>query len=125
MILTECLRVLRVHGRIMILQPNINYLGGKYWDFFDHYTPLNEKSMKEVLELCQRESDKDGKIQQFVVRKIIRKFLPYTTKSRIPQQEWMIKLYCHCPIIWTFMGKQTFIISEKVRVSDRNRNTGL
>ena len=50
-ILSECLRVLRVGGKLMILQPNIKYLPGEYWDFFDHYTPLTEKSMSEALSI--------------------------------------------------------------------------
>ena len=50
-ILNECLRVLRINGKIMILQPNIKYIPGQYWDFFDHYTPLTEKSMCEALSI--------------------------------------------------------------------------
>ncbi len=50
-ILRECLRVLRAGGKLMILQPNIKYLPGEYWDFFDHYTPLTEKSMCEALSI--------------------------------------------------------------------------
>lgn len=48
-ILSECLRVLKTGGKLMILQPNIKYLNGEYWDFFDHYTPLTEKSMCEAI----------------------------------------------------------------------------
>lgn len=52
-ILNECLRVLRPGGKIMLLHPNIRYVPGEYWDFFDHYTPLTEKSMSEALGLAQ------------------------------------------------------------------------
>ena len=50
-ILRECLRVLRPGGKLMLLQPNIKYLPGEYWDFFDHYTPLTEKSMCEAISI--------------------------------------------------------------------------
>ena len=29
--------------------PNIKYLPGEYWDFWDHYVPLSEASLKEAL----------------------------------------------------------------------------
>ena len=60
-ILNECLRVLKPNGKIMILQPNIKYVPGAYWDFFDHYTPLTEKSMIEALELTKNIS-RGGKL---------------------------------------------------------------
>ena len=59
-ILNECLRVLRPDGKLMLLQPNIKYIPGAYWDFFDHYTPLTEKSMCEALELANFVSNGGG-----------------------------------------------------------------
>ncbi|MBQ7221418.1 MAG: class I SAM-dependent methyltransferase [Synergistaceae bacterium] len=105
-ILRECLRVLKVDGKLMILQPNIKYLPGEYWDFFDHYTPLTEKSMCEALRITR-----GGYV--FSVSTVIDRFLPYTTKSRLPQYGWMIKLYCHCPLAWKVLGKQMFIVAHK------------
>ncbi|MBQ7666261.1 MAG: methyltransferase domain-containing protein [Synergistaceae bacterium] len=110
-ILNECLRVLRVNGKILILQPNIKYIHGQYWDFFDHYTPLTEKSMCEALSISSV-----GVGCGYNITTIISKFLPYTTKSRMPQYDWMIKLYCHCPIAWRILGKQMFIVAEKINI---------
>jgi ubiquinone/menaquinone biosynthesis C-methylase UbiE len=100
--LKECKRVLMNEGEIIILQPNIKYVGADYWDFFDHHTPLTDKSVKEVLELTG-----------FHIDKIIPKFLPYTTKSKIPQLPCLVKLYLYMPIVWRIMGKQLLVIAKK------------
>jgi len=70
----EIKRILKEEGKILILGPNIRYAYKVYWDFFDHYIPLSEKSLKEALEIAG-----------FVVEKIIPRFLPYTTKTNIPK----------------------------------------
>ncbi|MDR0743225.1 MAG: class I SAM-dependent methyltransferase [Tannerella sp.] len=101
--LNECKRMLSGGGgKIIILQPNIKYIGADYWDFFDHHTPLTDKSIKEALELTG-----------FHVDKIIPRFLPYTTKSKIPQSPWLVKLYLYMPIMWKIMGKQLLVIAKK------------
>jgi ubiquinone/menaquinone biosynthesis C-methylase UbiE len=100
--LNECERMLTEGGKIIILQPNIKYTKGAYWDFFDHHTPLTDKSLCEALE-----------ISGFKVIKAYPKFLPYTTKSKIPQFNWLVKMYLHFPLAWKFMGKQALVIAEK------------
>ena len=49
--LQESRRVIRPGGRIIILQPNIRFLAREYWDFFDHHTPLSDRSLSEALQL--------------------------------------------------------------------------
>jgi hypothetical protein len=87
---------------MIILQPNIKYVGMAYWDFFDHHTPITDKSLLEALGVAG-----------FRVTKVIPRFLPYTTKSRIPQYPWLVKLYLHVPFIWKVLGKQMLVIAEK------------
>ena len=58
----------------MILQPNIRYAYKEYWDFFDHHTPLSDRSLVEALQMVG-----------FKIEKVLPKFLPYTTKSKIPK----------------------------------------
>lgn len=48
-VLSSAWDLLRDGGRLMILQPNIKYVGGKYWDFIDHKTPLTEQSLTEAV----------------------------------------------------------------------------
>ncbi|MBE9562587.1 MAG: methyltransferase domain-containing protein, partial [Proteobacteria bacterium] len=100
--LSEANRILQVGGKLLILQPNIRFLANNYWDFFDHHTPLSDRSLVEVLESL------DMKIVKCYPR-----FLPYTTKSQLPKGTIFIKLYLHMPWIWFLFGKQAFIVAEK------------
>lgn len=98
--LKECFRILKKDGRIIILQPNIRLIGGAYWDFFDHYTPLTEKSLQEALEIVN-----------FKILKNISYFLPYTTKSVLPQHPFLVSLYLKFPPIWRILGKQCLLVA--------------
>ncbi|MBN8740553.1 MAG: methyltransferase type 11 [Lysobacterales bacterium 69-70] len=98
----ESQRILRKGGRVMILQPNIRYLPGEYWDYFDHHTPLTERSLVEGLQLAGLEPTT-----------VIARFLPYTTKSRLPQAPWLVQLYLKVPLAWPVLGKQAFVVAEK------------
>ena len=100
--LSEIMRILRVGGGIIILQPNIRYAYKEYWDFFDHYLPFSDKSLIEVLQMVG-----------FKIEKVLPKFLPYTTKSKIPQNPFLVKIYLKLPFIWKIIGKQMFILGIK------------
>jgi hypothetical protein len=43
---------------------------------------------------------------------MIPRFLPYTTKSRIPQSTLLVKAYLRIPLIWRFLGQQAFAVAE-------------
>ena len=91
------------NGRIMILQPNIRYVKEAYWDFIDHKIPLTDVALTELAEM-----------NGLRVVKCIKRFLPYTTKSAIPKNSWLINLYLKLmPFSGCIMGKQTFMIMQK------------
>ena len=46
--LREALRCLKRGGRLICLGPNIRFLHGAYWDFWDHFLPLTDRSMVEI-----------------------------------------------------------------------------
>ena len=101
--LKESNRVLQKGGKILIIQPNMRYCFREFWMFFDHITPLDHDSTKEVLSICG-----------FKTTYCIPRFLPYTTKSRLPKASVLIRLYLAVPLVWRVFGKQFMIIAEKV-----------
>jgi len=98
----EAYRILRDGGKIIVLQPNIRFLPGEYWDFFDHHTPLTDRSLVEGLQLAGFEADT-----------VHPRFLPYTMKSRLPKAAWLVRLYLHIPLAWRLLGKQALVIAVK------------
>ena len=94
--------LLKPGGRVLILQPNIRLVGGKYWDFIDHQTALTEKSLAEA-----------SRMAGFETRQVIARFLPYTTKSRLPQSAALVRAYLAFPPAWLLLGKQTLYLGEK------------
>lgn len=101
-ILLEIRRVLRSGGKLLILQPNIRFLNGSYWDFVDHHLPLTDRTLVEALTMI------DMQIQEVIPR-----FLPYTTRSLLPQHPVFVRLYLMFPIVWRILGKQSWIIGGK------------
>jgi hypothetical protein len=101
--LNELKRVLRVGtGRLLILQPNIRLLNGQYWDFLDHHLPLTEQTLIEALEVVG--------LQPSELRT---RFLPYTTKSRLPQHPLFVRIYLALrPLQW-LLGRQTWMVAVK------------
>ncbi|MCZ9838223.1 hypothetical protein OFR22_07485 [Brachyspira hyodysenteriae] len=83
--------------------PNIKYCYNEYWDFFDHHTPLSEKSVIEALEM-----------NGFSIVKAVDRFLPFSTKSKLPKNTFLIWLYLKLPIFWKIFGKQFFIVAKKI-----------
>jgi SAM-dependent methyltransferase len=100
--LRESKRILRVNGRLIILQPNIRFLYDVYWDFFDHHTALSDKSLSEAISLIGMTTEV-----------LIPRFLPYTTKSRIPRNPWLVRLYLKVPVAWPLLGKQALLVARK------------
>jgi len=98
----EVHRKLRSGGRFIAMQPNIKYLAGDYWDFFDHYIPLSHLSCVELFQNCG-----------FVIERVIPKFLPYTTKNRMPKHPFLVKWYLKLSPAWRLLGKQFLIVASK------------
>jgi SAM-dependent methyltransferase len=100
--LQQIYRCLRPGGRLICMGPNIRYLPGDYWDFWDHYLPLTERSLREALELLGL------RIEYSVSR-----FLPYQMSGRRPAPLPLVRLYLKLPIVWPIFGKQFLVIATK------------
>jgi len=101
-VLRRSWELLKVGGKIIILQPNFRLIGSAYFDFIDHTTILTDRSLEEALN-----------VTGFGMEKKIIRFLPYTTKSKIPKHPYLVRLYLMFPPIWFLMGKQSLFIAFK------------
>lgn len=96
--------VLRPGGRLVVMQPNVRLLGGAFWNFFDHTLPLTEMGMAEAL-----------KVVGLDVVECRGRFMPYTTKSRLPKWDFLVRLYLKLPPAQFVFGKQMLVIAERRR----------
>jgi SAM-dependent methyltransferase len=101
----EVSRVLRDGGRFLVIQPNIRFAYREYWDFFDHHLPFSDRAMCEGLVTCG-----------FHIDECRPRFLPLTTKSRLPSSPVLVRLYLRVPIAQRLLGKQMFLVARKARV---------
>jgi len=100
--LLEIGRVLKPTGKLLVLQPNIQFCGKQYWMFFDHITPLDHHSLAEALNLTG-----------FTVQECIPRFLPFTTKSRLPSWPWLVRTYLFLRPAWRVFGKMSFVVAVR------------
>jgi len=99
----ECVRVLRPEGRMLVLMPNLRYVGHRYWDYFDHHLPLTHVSLVEGL-----------KMAGFDIDRVIPRFVPYTVKdSPMKVRRGLVRAYLRLPIVWPLFGKQMFVAAHK------------
>jgi SAM-dependent methyltransferase len=97
-------RLLRPGGRVVVLQPNIRLVGPRYWDFIDHHVALTERSLVEAAELAG-----------FSTERLTTRFLPYSTKGRLPADPRLVRAYLGFPPAWRVLGKQTLYVGTRGR----------
>lgn len=101
--LGECRRVLRPDGRLLVLMPNLRYVGDRYWDYFDHHLPLTHRSLVEGLRLAG-----------FAADRVIPRFVPYTVKdSPLRIRRTLVRAYLRLPLLWRVLGSQMFVAARK------------
>ncbi len=100
--LLQAWRCLRPGGRIIAMGPNIRYLPGEYWDFYDHYLALTELSLGEVM-------TETG----FTLEEQIPRFLPYTMSRGRQRPLWMLRLYLTLTFVWPLLGKQFLVVARR------------
>lgn len=101
--LYESNRVLRPGGTIIVVMPNVRYLPGRYWDYFDHMTPLSHLSLAEGMRLAGLH-----------IIRVVPRFVPYVVKSRlIPKSTLILRLYLRLRFLWPILGRQMMVIGRR------------
>jgi SAM-dependent methyltransferase len=101
--MSECLRVLKPGGKLLVLMPNLRYVGQRYWDYFDHHLPLTHASLAEGLVMAGFEIDR-----------VIPRFVPYTVKdSPVKVRSVLVRMYLRMPFVWPLLGRQMFVAAHK------------
>ena len=98
----ETRRCLKNHGKFVCLGPNIKFLPGSYWDFWDHHIQLTELALAEVLTM-----------HDFAIDECVPRFLPYTMTGRLRSPLIFVKWYLKFPLLWRFFGKQFLVVARK------------
>ncbi len=95
-------RCLKPGGNLIALGPNIRYTGPAYWDFYDHYVPLTDLSLIELLRKCG-----------FDIEYSRAQFLPYTMANGRRYPAWLLSAYLRLSPLWKLFGKQFLIVARK------------
>ena len=98
----EARRCLKPGGKIICLGPNIRFVPGTYWDFWDHHVALTDRSLRELLELLG--------LQVIVCES---RFLPYSMSQGFTPPLWMLEAYLRLPWAWRLFGKQFLMVARK------------
>ena len=93
---------LKTGGKLIAMGPNVRYVPGAYWDFYDHHIALTERSLEEVMKKCG-----------FAPEKVYGRFLPYTMSGGRTYPLWMVRIYLLFPVFWPVFGKQFLIVARK------------
>jgi len=104
--LDQAFRCLKPGGRIVAMGPNIKFVNGAYWDFWDHHLALTETSLAE------------GMVTRgFEIEYCYPKFLPYTIVGGPEYPLWILKVYLQFKFLWSIGGKQFLVIARKPAAS--------
>jgi len=110
--LLQAHRALRPGGCFIAMGPNIRCVPGAYWDFFDHYLPLTELSLGEILEKCG-----------FHVEFRRARFLPYTMSRGTQYPVWLLRAYLLVPMLWRVRGAQFLVVARKAQPVPHSRSS--
>lgn len=100
-VFTEVKKVLKKGGKLIILNPNIRFSTAEFWDYFDHLTPVSDRSVCEALLALGYE-----------IELCLPKFVPNTIKDRLPKSPILVKIYLHLPFLFPVFGRQMFIVAR-------------
>lgn len=100
--LRHAYRCLKPGGRLIAIGPNIKYLHGEYWDFYDHHVYLTETSLGEAME-----------VEGYEIEVLKPRFLPFTMVSSPAYPMCLVQLYIALPCLWWVRGRQFLVVARK------------
>ncbi|MEI6860754.1 MAG: class I SAM-dependent methyltransferase [Verrucomicrobiota bacterium] len=100
--LRQAWRCLKPNGCLIAVGPNLKYLHGEYWDFYDHHVCLTETSLGEALE-----------VEGYRIEVITPRFLPFTMTKAPRYPMLFLRLYLALPWLWWIKGRQFLLVARK------------
>jgi len=100
--LLQAHRCLKEGGCLVAMGPNIRYLPGAYWDFWDHHLPLSDLALSEGLLNVG-----------FTIERCVAKFLPYTMSGKAHCPVALLRLYLSVPLVWRLLGRQFLVVARR------------
>jgi SAM-dependent methyltransferase len=98
----QAARCLRPGGIMIAMGPNIRFVGGAYWDFWDHHLALTDSSISEAM-----------RVNGLQVSKLYDRFLPYTMVNHRAVPTTLVSMYLRFPVLWSIFGKQFLVVAKK------------
>jgi SAM-dependent methyltransferase len=101
-------QAIRPGGRLILMGPNVRYLPGAYWDFWDHFVPISDLSIVEAL-----------RNRGFEIERVWGRFLPYTMAGRgrtgvsASLLEAGLRVYLSMPWLWPLFGRQFLGVARR------------
>lgn len=86
-VLREIQRVLRPHGRLLLLQPNYRLRPSEYFDDYTHVSVFTDRSLPDLL-----------LSEGYRIVDVRGRFLPLTFKSRASALTFLVPLYLRSPV---------------------------
>lgn len=99
-VLAEVKRVLKIGGRLILIQPNYRLC---YRDYFDDYTHVSVFSDESLCGLLLS--------QGYGIECRRGRYLPLTIKSRLPKSYWLTRLYLGLKL--PLLAKQMLIVAQR------------
>ena len=93
---------LKPGGKIICMGPNVKFVPGAYWDFWDHYVAITEHSLTEALQLAG-----------FEIEICYDRFLPYTMSGGFTPPLIFVRVFLKIPLLWRIFGKQFLLVAKK------------
>ena len=100
--LTEIRTVLRPGGRLLFCSPTSDWSAAH-----------TGTSSIIICRLPIGRSWRRARASGFDIVEVIPRFLPYTTRSGLPQSPWLVRLYLAVRPAWRLLGGQTWMVARK------------